>query len=86
MFLSNNMTRAWAEIDLSAIRQNFNAVKSFADSKGTKVAAVVKANAYGHGAAAVAKRLEAEGLKTAVVRTSLPSPHFRKPQSLPMRE
>ncbi len=58
MSLSNNMTRAWAEIDLSAIRQNFNAAKSYADSQGTRVAAVVKANAYGHGSVRVAEELE----------------------------
>lgn len=39
----------WAEVDLDAIRENVEAVIQHIDPK-TKVMAVVKANAYGHGA------------------------------------
>lgn len=53
-----SMTRAWAEIDLAAIRQNFTAVKAHADAHKCRVAAVVKANGYGHGAVRVAEELE----------------------------
>lgn len=53
-----NMTRAWAEIDLAAIRQNYTAAASFAKTHGATLISVVKANAYGHGAAEVAKELE----------------------------
>lgn len=52
------MTRAWAEIDLAALRQNYTAASAFAKSHGASIVAVVKADAYGHGAAHVAKELE----------------------------
>lgn len=50
----------WAEIDLGALAANFHVVK---DRVGpdVKVMAVVKANAYGHGAMECARRLEKEG-------------------------
>lgn len=53
-----NMTRAWAEIDLSAIRQNYNAAARLANDSGAKLVAVIKADAYGHGAVPVATELE----------------------------
>lgn len=53
-----NMTRAWAEIDLSAIRQNYNAAAKVANDSGAKLVAVIKADAYGHGAIPIAKELE----------------------------
>ena len=53
------MTRAWAEIDLAAVRQNYTAAASFANNHGASLISVVKANAYGHGAETVAKELEA---------------------------
>jgi alanine racemase len=50
----------WAAIHLDALAANFHIVK---DQVGpdVNVMAVVKANAYGHGAAECARRLEAEG-------------------------
>lgn len=50
----------WAEIDRDALAANFHIVK---DRVGPNVSvmAVVKANAYGHGAVECARRLEAEG-------------------------
>ena len=51
----------WAEIDLDALAANFHVVKDHVGS-GVKVMAVVKANAYGHGAAECARRLEKEGV------------------------
>jgi len=50
----------WAEIDLDALASNFRAVRERV-GPGVKVMGVVKADAYGHGAAACARRLEAEG-------------------------
>ena len=44
----------WAEIDLGAIEHNFKEIKKCIQG-GAKLCAVVKANAYGHGAVAVAK-------------------------------
>ena len=49
--------RSFACIDLTAIKDNFDAVKSLVGSE-TKVMAVMKADAYGHGAVRVAKALE----------------------------
>ena len=45
---------AWAEIDLDAIRANVRALMAIL-SPGTRFMAVVKADAYGHGAAEVAR-------------------------------
>lgn len=56
-------TRAWAEIDLSAIRDNFAAARDHAKKYGADTFAIMKANAYGHGAAVVAKELETAGAK-----------------------
>ena len=53
-----------AHIDLSAIRSNFAAISSFVATSSVakpRVIAVVKANAYGHGAAQVGLALEAAG-------------------------
>ena len=49
--------RSFAKIDLTAIKENFIALKGCI-SDGTKTMAIVKANAYGHGAVRVAKLLE----------------------------
>lgn len=49
--------RTYAQIDLKAIRHNIMEVKKKV-TDGTKVMAIVKANAYGHGAVPVAKALE----------------------------
>jgi predicted amino acid racemase len=51
---------SWTEIDLQALAANFHIVKERVGS-GVNVMAVVKANAYGHGAVECARRLEAEG-------------------------
>ncbi len=58
MPLNIKTTRAWAEIDLAAIRQNYNAAVAHCRSYGAKVAAVVKANGYGHGAVEISTELE----------------------------
>lgn len=50
-----NYANSYAVVDLDAIRENFEAIKQRA---GVPVMAVVKANAYGHGAVPVAKMLE----------------------------
>ena len=49
--------RAFARVSLDAIEHNFDALKSLLPP-GTKALAVVKANAYGHGAVPVSRRLE----------------------------
>jgi alanine racemase len=50
----------WAEVSLDALRQNFRAVREHVGN-GVSICAVVKADAYGHGSAACARALEAEG-------------------------
>ena len=50
-------SNTYARIDLDAIRDNFHAIQQKA---GAPVMAVVKADAYGHGAVPVAKALEPE--------------------------
>jgi alanine racemase len=50
----------WAEIDLDALASNFRRVRERVRA-GVKVMAVVKANAYGHGAVRCARRLSLEG-------------------------
>lgn len=50
----------WAEIDLNNLAANFNQIKQRV-SPTARVMAVVKANAYGHGAVECAQRLSREG-------------------------
>jgi alanine racemase len=50
----------WAEIDLNSLAANFNQVKKRV-SPAARVMAVVKANAYGHGAVECSRRLANEG-------------------------
>jgi alanine racemase len=53
--------RAWAEIDLSALANNIRVVRSALLAPRTRILAVIKANAYGHGALPVAARALAAG-------------------------
>jgi len=55
-----NNERAKACIDLNVIGQNFGAIKMLLPP-GVKILCVVKADAYGHGAVEVARRLESVG-------------------------
>jgi alanine racemase len=50
----------WADVSLGALQANFESVQRFVGS-GVKVCAVVKADAYGHGAEQCALALEAAG-------------------------
>ena len=51
--------RCWAEVDLDRIEQNLAVIRSKAPH--SKIMAVVKADAYGHGDAVIAATLEAAG-------------------------
>ena len=53
------MVRTWAEIDLDALAHNYRLLRGLAPQ--AKFLGLVKANAYGHGAVPVAKKLEALG-------------------------
>lgn len=59
--------RAWLRIDHDAIRANLAAVRSRAGDRS--IIGVVKANAYGHGAVAVARTLVAAGVDRLAVAT-----------------
>ena len=59
--LSRVATRpTWAEVSLVTLRQNFRTVQKHV-GKAVTVCAVVKADAYGHGAVECARALETEG-------------------------
>jgi alanine racemase len=59
--LSRVATRpTWAEVSLATLRQNFRTVQKHVGTSVT-VCAVVKADAYGHGAVECSRALEAEG-------------------------
>jgi len=60
------IARSWVEIDLSRLEHNVSVIRGLLPAK-TSIIAVVKANAYGHGIAAVAKRLAELGLKSFAV-------------------
>jgi len=76
--LSRVATRpTWAEVSLDTLRQNFRAVVKHAGA-GVTVCAVVKADAYGHGAVECSRALQAEGAKWMGV-TSLD-------EAIPLRE
>lgn len=57
---AHSLRRAWVEVDLAAIRRNYRHLA--ARVAPAKILAVVKADAYGHGAVAVARALEAEAV------------------------
>jgi alanine racemase len=76
--LSRVATRpTWAEVSLSALRQNFRTVAKHV-GPGVTVCAVVKADAYGHGAVECSRALQAEDAKWLGV-TSLD-------EAIPLRE
>lgn len=67
MTLPGSPHRAWVEIDHEALRSNLDVIRRTATE--AQVIAVVKANAYGHGAVAVARTLLAAGVERLAVAT-----------------
>lgn len=63
---SSLTARAWKELDLDALRHNGQVLMSRL-APGCKLMAVVKANGYGHGAAAVARCLQKDGVRAFAV-------------------
>ncbi len=57
--MTQETARTWAEISLSSLEHNYRALRACASD--SKFLGTVKANAYGHGAVPVAKKLEALG-------------------------
>jgi len=58
--MDDKRKRTWAEVDLGAIEQNYKAMRALLPA-GCRFLGVVKANAYGHGAIPVSRRLEELG-------------------------
>ena len=67
----------WAEIDLAAIRHNYEVITR-SITGGAKLCAVVKANAYGHGAAAVAREALQAGAAYLAVATLSEAAELRR--------
>ena len=61
--------RAWVEVDLDALAHNAAQFRDAAPCE-CELMAIVKADAYGHGAVRVAKRLQSEGVKSFAVATA----------------
>ncbi len=60
--------RAWVEIDLAALAHNVRQIRSLL-APATQMMAVVKADAYGHGAIEIARTMIAEGVEWLAVAT-----------------
>jgi alanine racemase len=53
---------AWVDVDLAALEHNLGRIRERLAGSGACIMAVVKADAYGHGAAGVSRALEAAGV------------------------
>ncbi len=68
--------RVTATVDLNAIRDNYNHIKQLAGD--SRVMAVVKADAYGHGSARIGTELQALGCRDFAVACLSEAEHLRK--------
>ncbi len=59
--MEKDQRRTWAEIDLKALEHNYHTLRAMLP-EGCRLLAPVKADAYGHGAVPVAKKLEKLGI------------------------
>ena len=73
----HNARPNWAEVSLGALRRNFRALRELA-GEGVEVCAVVKADAYGHGARECARALQAEGASWFGVTSTAGGLHLRQ--------
>jgi len=74
---TSERSRAWVEIDLNALALNIADIRSKIPD-GCDIMAIVKANAYGHGADKVADRLVSEGIDSFAVATVVEGVQLRK--------
>ena len=58
--MKSTLRRTWAEIDLDALAFNYHKIREHIGPQ-VKFLGVVKADAYGHGAVQVGKKLQALG-------------------------
>jgi alanine racemase len=75
--MKNRNHLTWAEVDLDAIAHNARGLKERA-GEGTELMAVVKANAYGHGAVPVAKTALENGASRLAVNRALEGVELRQ--------
>lgn len=66
--MNEKTTRSWIEVDLNAITHNIDQLKTLLKAP-SKIMAVVKADGYGHGALAVAKHCQNQGINSFAVAT-----------------
>ena len=59
--IKNTEKRTWAEVDLDAIAENARSINKILNGK-SKIMAIVKADAYGHGAVFAARELAGRGI------------------------
>lgn len=69
--------RVWAEIDVNALRKNVEFLQSISP-KNSELMPAVKANAYGHGAALIAKELSKMGIRSFCVASAGEGVNLRK--------
>lgn len=77
MLMNNYADRCWTEIDLEQIKKNLSVYKANLHDK-SEIMAVVKADAYGHGDAVVAKLLSDNGIRDFAVSNIDEAIHIRK--------
>ena len=58
--MESTLKRTWAEIDLDALENNYHKLREHVGAD-VKFLAVVKADAYGHGAVMVSRKLQEMG-------------------------
>ena len=63
-----DVKRAWMEIDLNALDENYAQLQKLLP-ENCEIMAIVKADAYGHGAERIAKKLREEGVNSFAVAT-----------------
>ena len=66
--MENIFNRTWAEVDIDNILHNVRVIKDTLTGN-SKIIAVVKADAYGHGSVKVAEVLRENGCKTFAIAT-----------------
>lgn len=69
--------RVWAEIDVNALRKNVEFLRGISP-KNSSLMPAVKANAYGHGAALIAKELSKMGIRSFCVASAEEGVNLRK--------
>lgn len=77
LFQDHSRSRAWTEVDLACLRHNVEVLRGCLPP-GCGLMPAVKADAYGHGAAPVARQLQAMGVKDFCVATAREGARLRR--------